>query len=167
MSKSLRIVQWASPHINDRFSTLTVSADRKPVSVAKSPATGEPLVSNGKLGADLIRLAAGESFAPHTHPGDHLLIVVAGRGTISFDGVIYPTRAGQIYMVEGDVPHAVGAVTDHVILAAGAPHHAIDSETRMELVGYEELLADHAMSCLLCGLTAVQPNTLESLGCPH
>ena len=38
------------------------------------------------------------------------------------------TNAGTIYVVKGGVPHAVSAITDHMILACGAPHKPVDSE---------------------------------------
>ena len=130
-------------------------------------ATGEDLVSNGQLGVDLIRLPAGGGFAPHTHPGDHLLIVVAGHGTISYQGRIYPTEAGQVYMVEGSEPHAVSAVTDHCILAVGSPHRPLESADRMTLTEYAAVAADLGrLTCLICHETGT-PDELAAVGCSH
>ena len=124
----LSIVDWAEATSEGDSTCLHVHHRPRPAQMhGARDATGEGLVSNGAIGADIIRLPAGGGFAPHTHPGHHLLIVLAGEGTITYDGVVYPTRAGQIYMIEGEVPHAVGAVTEHVILAAGSPHKPIDS----------------------------------------
>jgi quercetin dioxygenase-like cupin family protein len=173
LSGELKIVKWAEAV--DRGSTnheheqlLRVSLKPRPVRMAHSTATGQGTVSNGYLGADIIRVQAGEGFVPHTHPGDHLLIVIGGRGTITYDGKIYPTEAGQIYMIDGNVPHAVGAISDHVILAVGAPHKPVDSEDRMKPVEYEAVAARiNELHCLICDVTATLPTRLHDLGCAH
>lgn len=167
--EKLRIVDWATASAGEEATVLEVGHHARPVTMhGADGATGESLVSNGALGADIIRLGAGKGFAPHTHPGHHLLIVLAGEGTITYDGVVYPTRAGQIYLVEGLVPHAVGAVTDHVILAAGSPHKAVDAEDRMALVDYEEVVSPVGdLHCLICDQVAPSPLRLHDLGCPH
>jgi quercetin dioxygenase-like cupin family protein len=164
----LRIVRWADDLGIAGEQLLGIDLGARPVGVAHSNATGEGLVSNGLLGADVIRLAAGDGFVPHTHPGDHLLVVVGGRGTITCGGKIYPTRAGEIYMVEGEVPHAVGAITDHVILAVGSPHRPVDAPDRMAPVGYDAITADvDDLHCLICDLHARYPRRLHEVGCPH
>src|SRR5262245_8434145 len=127
----LRIARWAT-HGDYRapiasrtgMSTLLVHDGARPTPMAHSPAgvTGAGLASNGMRGVRVIRVPAGRGFPPHTHPGDHLLIVVAGFGTIAVGGRVYATQAGEVYMIAGSEPHAVGAVSDHVILAVGSPH---------------------------------------------
>lgn len=165
----LRIVEWArNAGADGNVQNLAVELGERSAVVAQSAATGEALVSNGMLGADVIRLAAGEAFAPHTHPGDHLLIVIGGEGTVTYGGKIYPTRAGQIYMIEGQTPHAVGAITDHVILAVGCPHKTIDADDRMTLTEYAAITIDLAeLHCLICDKTAVLPQRIHERGCPH
>jgi quercetin dioxygenase-like cupin family protein len=164
----LRIVRWASDLGMAGEQLLGVALGQRQAKMAHGNATGEALVSNGSLGADIIRLAAGDGFVPHTHPGDHLLIVVGGLGTITCGGKIHPTRAGEIYMVEGQVPHAVGAITDHVILAVGSPHRPLDVTDRMAPVGYEAVTADvDDLSCLICDFRARYPRRLHEAGCPH
>lgn len=172
----LRIVRWA--HALDTRETMApdevalqllgVSLAPRPMRMPQSPATGQGLVTNGHLGVDIIRLGAGRGFVPHTHPGDHLLICVGGLGTITYDGHIYPTQAGQVYMVEGEVPHAVGAITDHVILAVGSPHKAVDDTGRMQPVAYREVLAElGSLTCLICQKTATYPTLPHDIGCTH
>ena len=147
---------------------LGVDLSERSIPVAHSHATGEALVSNGQLGADIIRLAAGDGFVPHTHPGDHLLMVIGGEGTITCGGQILPTRAGDVFMIEGQIPHAVGAISDHVILAVGSPHRPIDAADRMTEVGYEEITTEiQRLHCLICDLQAQLPDRLHQLGCPH
>jgi len=165
---TIKIVRWASDLGVVKNQVLGVDLAARMAHMAHSNATGESLVSNGFLGADIICLSAGDGFVPHTHPGDHLLIVVGGQGTITYDGKIYPTRAGQIYMVEGKVPHAVGAITDHVILAVGAPHRPVDSVDRMTPVEYQDVTAEiNQLYCLICNISATYPDRMHDVGCPH
>ncbi|WP_067463694.1 condensation domain-containing protein [Actinomadura macra] len=115
------------------------------------------------VGADVIRLPGRAGFAPHTHPGHHVLAVLAGIGTITYGGQVHRTEAGQIYLVEGEVPHAVGAISDHLILAVGAPHKPVDSAERMDLVPYTEVLVpDGDLDCLICEVSARLPGRLHS-----
>lgn len=149
---------------------VAVDGRERPVPMYGTKATGQPMVSNGHLGVDLIRVPAGEGFAPHTHPGDHLLIAIRGEGTVTVDGRIYQTRAGQVYMVEGAVPHAVGAITDHVLLAVGAPHRPIDAADRMTLTDYDAVAATISgdVTCLVCnGQPTGTLDQLRAAGCPH
>ena len=138
------------------------------MTVHGADATGQPLVTNGEIGADLIRLAAGSGFAPHTHPGHHILTVVGGTGTITYDGRVYQTEAGQTYLIEGAVPHAVGAITDHVLIAVGSPHKAIDAHDRMAPVPYEEVIAETGdLTCMICQTSVRAPKRLHAARCPH
>jgi quercetin dioxygenase-like cupin family protein len=148
--------------------TLNVDLGPRPVQLTDSVATGLPLVSNGYLGADIIRLGKGERFRPHVHIGDHLLLAIGGEGTVTFGGRIYPVFAGEIYLVPGGIPHAVGAISDHVLLSIGAPHRAIDAFDRMQAVSYEEIVSEPGdMECLLCGLTSQGVARLHEHGCQH
>lgn len=154
VSRQLEIAEWAK-------GVFLWPADAT-VPMKGSPAMGRRLVTNGHLGVDLIRLHAGESFSPHTHPGDHVLIVIDGRGTIVCDQRVYPTDAGSVYLVPGAVPHAVGAITECAILAVGSPHKAVDAPDRMELVSYAAVATEIGeLHCLVCG-TLCNPGD-----CPH
>jgi len=71
-------------------------------------------------------------------------------------------------MIEGKVPHAVGAITDHVILAVGAPHMPVDSVERMTPVEYEAVTAElNELHCLICDKIAIYPQRLHDAECPH
>jgi quercetin dioxygenase-like cupin family protein len=165
---TLRFAEWAGAERDAGGELLRPDTRPRPTPMVGTTATGQGLVGNGHLGIDLIRAPAGGGFAPHTHICDHLLIVVAGRGTIAYDGTVYETGPGQVYMIEGAVPHAVGAIDDHVILAVGMPHRAVDSPDRQELVEYETVRTDMGdLTCMICGLTAPRPMHLADLGCPH
>jgi quercetin dioxygenase-like cupin family protein len=165
---SLILSQWADGVEFAGRRWLEVGTGERSHAMSGTTATGEPLVSNGHLGVDLIRVPAGGGFAPHTHVGDHLLIIVAGTGTVAYEGRIYRTQPGQVYLVEGAKPHAVGAVTDHVLLAVGTPHRAVDATDRQTVVAYEAVAAKLGdLHCELCGVSAVLPQTLHDAGCPH
>jgi quercetin dioxygenase-like cupin family protein len=114
------------------------------VPVHGAPALGLPLHTNGHLGADLLHVKAGDRFPVHTHPGDHLLLCLAGKGTISVGKITYNVVPGDIYMVDGLVPHAVGAAPDaeHVLVAIGAPHKPVDSPERMQWTDWDGLKVD-------------------------
>ncbi len=100
-------------------------------------AKGHALHSNGHLGADMLYVPAHQQFPVHTHPGDHLLLCVKGTGTITIGQVTYHVKPGDLYMVDGLIPHAVGAGDDpHVLVAIGAPHKPIDSTERMEFTDW-------------------------------
>jgi quercetin dioxygenase-like cupin family protein len=165
----LLIVDWADAIIQEEATKLSVSHRPGALPMMHAPgATGTPLVTNGAIGADLIQLTKGAGFVPHTHPGHHVLVVVGGEGTITYGGNVYPTRAGQTYLIEGEVPHGVGAITDHVILAVGAPHKLVDAEERMLPVPYVEVTADDGdLNCLICNVRACYPARLHDESCPH
>lgn len=163
----LLIERWANRFATQAHEHLGVGTLPAGVEMYGTKATGAPLVSNGFLGVDMIRVPAGEGFAPHTHPGDHLLIVVSGESTITYDGRIYRACAGEVYMVEGAVPHAVGAITDTAILAVGAPHRPVDAVDRQELVEYAAVASPVAtLFCEPCGVEGT-PWALRQGGCRH
>lgn len=93
----------------------------------------------GAMGGDLLDLPAHCRFPLHVHPGHHILLCLRGTGTFTVGGVVHDVVPGDLMMVEGDVPHAVGAGPDgHVLMAIGAPHKPLDSEERMRLVDGSE-----------------------------
>jgi len=168
-SALLSIVDFAKlVESTEGASLLQIEHGRRPVKMHGANATGESLVTNGAIGADIIRLPAGYGFSPHTHPGHHVLAVLGGRGTITYAGRVYETTAGQIYLVEGLVPHAVGAISDHVILAVGSPHRTVDSEERMTLVEYQAVVSPVGdLHCLICDKRSRMPRLLHEEECPH
>jgi quercetin dioxygenase-like cupin family protein len=94
------------------------------------------------LGVDRIVMQPGSGFPLHTHEGDHLLVILAGAGSIHIDGVDYPLVEGDSIYVPAEYPHGVGGPTNgrpFELLAFGIPHHPIDSTSRMRVV--EGLLA--------------------------
>ncbi len=160
------VARWAEWSTAADHTSLTVAHEALPLAVHGAvDATGLPLVTNGELGADLLRLPAGSGFVPHTHIGHHVLVIVGGQGTLTYGGEVLETNAGEVYLVDGGVPHAVGALTDHVILAVGAPHMPVDSTDRMQAVAYAEVLSPaHDLTCTICEIAA---HWLHDTDCPH
>ena len=71
-------------------------------------------------------------------------------------------------MIEGAVPHAVGATTDHLILAVGAPHRSLESEDRQALAAYASLLMPlGSITCHICNIAGRSGDELARLGCVH
>ena len=166
---TLNIQVWAQDlGVKDGHQHLSVDLAQRGVPMAHSSAMGEGLISNGAMGGDVIHVKAGHGFVPHTHPGDHLLIIIGGEGTITYGGKIYPTRAGQIFMIKGQVPHAVGAITDHSILAVGSPHKLVDDPERMAPVEYKQVTTDiEELHCLICDVRTKTPQRPHDRGCSH
>ena len=131
--------------VNLREAAQAVRSEGVPVHGA--PATGLPLHSNGHMGADVLHVPAGKSFPIHAHPGDHLLLCLEGEGTISVGGVTYAVGPGDLYMVDGQTPHAVGAGAgaDHVLVSIGAPHKPVDSPERMWFTDWTGRRVAHAL----------------------
>lgn len=160
----LDVHEWGSPTIGGGVLPFRGPL---PADMVNTQATGLALAGGDELGVDLIAVEAGSGFAPHTHPGDHLLIVVSGRGTVTWDGRIWPTRPGMVYFVPGLAPHAVGAIDDHLILAVGSPHRPVDSEDRQALVEYLAVASPLGeLHCLICD-RAGSPAYLRGQGCTH
>ncbi len=65
-------------------------------------------------------------------------------------------------MVAGDIPHAVGGITDHTILAVGSPHRSVGDDSRMKPVAYEEITASlGSLECLICHKSSSLPHFLH------
>lgn len=166
----LSIYTFASHTVTARGTDLHVTNEERPYKMAHSSATGDvgADMESQEIGADIIRLNGGDGFVPHTHPGNHVLCVLSGRGTIAYNGVVVPTFPGQVYIVEGGKPHGVSAIDDHVILAIGAPHKPVDSADRMVPVAYETVLSPMGtVYCMVCKLGVHLPTRLHDMNCSH
>jgi quercetin dioxygenase-like cupin family protein len=106
-----------------------------PINVHDAPAKAHKLLTNGHLGADLLVVEPDSRFPLHTHPGDHLLLVITGTGGVFYGGEDVATRPGDLCLVPGGVPHSVYAgKRGQIIMAIGAPHTPVDSHERMAIV---------------------------------
>ncbi|GAA4085303.1 cupin domain-containing protein [Actinomadura miaoliensis] len=114
-----------------------------PVHGADATGLALHLSGDGHLGADMLRVPPHTSFPIHVHPGHHLLLCLEGEGTITVDQVTHRIRPGDLYMVDGQVPHAVGAGdTEHVLVAIGAPHKPVDDPSRMTFTDWQGFAVD-------------------------
>lgn len=96
---------------------------------------GMPLVKHGLFGADILSFAPRASTEVHTHPGDHILFVVAGGGFLVFDGEFHNLAQGDCYFVPGAVPHQVGAAEISLtLLSIANDHRPVDSAERLDIV---------------------------------
>lgn len=151
---------------------LLVGVGARSVQLAGSEATGQPLLTNGRIGVDVIRIPAGKGFGPRALSSDRVLIVAGGMGTIALGGKVYPTQAGEVFVIDADVPHAITARSDHVLLTVGAPHEPVGSGGP-DPVEYRRLLSGDggSLRCLVCEgePLAEFPELLHdaAFGCPH
>lgn len=140
--RSLQAAEWAD-YQNGR---LSIDGSERPIKMQNSDGTGTPLLKNGKLGADVIRFAANEGVAEHTHIGQHVLFVLRGIGVVKYDGVDNSLYPGKGYLVESWVPHAIYAdkEDDLVLLVVGDDHVSLNDPNRMNLTqtGEQERLPD-------------------------
>lgn len=102
-----------------------------PMQMAASDGRGLALVKRGAFGADLIRFAPGTGVAEHTHPGDHVLIVVSGTGWVDYDGVPHRLEQGAIYLVPGAVRHAIRAESELSLVSVANDHRDVGSPERL------------------------------------
>jgi quercetin dioxygenase-like cupin family protein len=90
------------------------------------------------VGADRIIMQPGAEFELHTHPGAHILYVLAAHGFIHINGIDYAMAKGDTVYVPAAYPHGVKtdpAVRDPLeLLAFGVPHMPLSSRHRMSLV---------------------------------
>lgn len=103
------------------------------------PAYGEKLLSNGTIGVDMLVVPPGAGFPVHVHAGHHLLLCISGPGTFSLAGQVHTVDVGDLSMIEGNVPHAVGNpnAQPHVLLAIGCPPRELDAEDRMTVTDWD------------------------------
>lgn len=102
------------------------------------PGVAETIHLGVPIGADRLIMQPGSAFELHTHPGAHILYVLASRGFIHIDGVDYEMKAGDTVYVPAEYAHGVKTnpkVHEPLqILAFGVPHMPVESKERMTLV---------------------------------
>jgi len=105
-----------------------------PIQMKHSDGTGLPLVAYKNFGADVVRFPAGKGVGTHTHIGAHILIVLEGEGFVEYEGVDHPLQPGIVYMIPGNIKHAIKATTELILIAVGNDHRPLDSEERLHVV---------------------------------
>ena len=97
-----------------------------------------PTLENVEIGADLIEMQPGSSFPLHTHPGEHILYVIHGRGFVHVDGIDHAIKEGDTIFVPAEYAHGVktseASTSPFLLLAFGYPHKHIGALDRMRIV---------------------------------
>ncbi len=65
------------------------------------------IVNGENLTMTLVELPAGFANQAHRHPNEQLGYVLAGEVTYDVAGEIIVCRAGEVYLIPPDVPHAI------------------------------------------------------------
>lgn len=103
------------------------------LSMHGSEGTGIRLLKHGEFGADLVHFAPGKRTDRHTHPGDHILLVLSGKGWLEYGPEKKLLEQGLIYLVPGSVPHAVGASEGEplLLLSVANDHRDVSAGDRL------------------------------------
>lgn len=132
----LQQARWAD--FNESEKTLVSFEGKQPIQMSHSDGTALPLLVDdslpAKFGADIIRFEGGKGVGLHTHVGAHILLVTKGKGTLTYHTEKHPMFEGMIYLVPSNVPHAIDAETELVLIAIGNDHQPADSDSRLEVV---------------------------------
>lgn len=100
-----------------------------------SQAHGIPLVKQDNFAADILHFLPGEKTSLHTHPGNHILFVVDGGGTLTYSYEHHPLVKGTCYLVPGSTPHRVSADERGMyLLSIADTHRNVDSKERAEVI---------------------------------
>lgn len=97
---------------------------------------GELTAAGMPIGADLIEMQPGAAFAPHEHPGDHILYFISGRGRVLIDESWHDVSGGSLIFIAAEHPHAVqGPPAEDgeplLIVSIGHPHTHVNAKNRM------------------------------------
>ena len=70
----------------------------------------------------VVRLRTGESLEPHRHAQPETYFTLAGRGTVTIEGVVHPVEPGRLLFIPGNAEHQINNVEadDLLILYAFA-----------------------------------------------
>ncbi|MES2409692.1 MAG: cupin domain-containing protein [Patescibacteria group bacterium] len=131
----LQQAKWAN--VSEKGNLVSLQGEQ-PIPMQHSYGTALPLLLDSstpqKFGADLIRFAPGKGVGLHTHVGAHILSVTKGTGILVYKDERHPMFPGMIYLIESNVPHAIEAETELVIIAIGNDHRPAVSPERLEIV---------------------------------
>ena len=87
------------------------------------------------VGGDIIYMPGGKAFPLHTHPGHHVLVMIHGKATVAYDGVVHTMLPWDFFVIPGNEVHNVAATDDSVFIAVGWPRHkALGDPKRMTIV---------------------------------
>jgi quercetin dioxygenase-like cupin family protein len=105
-------------------------------SMHNSDAVGKALLKHGGFAADLIRFPPSGKVGLHTHPGNHMLFCMEGKGKVQYYESFHDLYPGVCYLIEGIVPHAVFADEQEslTLLVIADDHRAVESQDRLTMV---------------------------------
>ncbi|MEI8103672.1 MAG: cupin domain-containing protein [Candidatus Moraniibacteriota bacterium] len=133
---NLKQARWAD--FNETTLHIASFEGQQPIQMKHSDGTALPLLvddsKSNKFGADIIRFAPGKGVSLHKHIGAHILMVTKGTGTLVYGDERHPMFAGMIYLVPSNIPHAIEAITELVLVAIGNDHKPANSEDRLSLI---------------------------------
>ena len=132
----LKFTKWANV---DPENGLLISLEgQQPLQMHESDGTALSLVLDDttakKFGADVVRFAPGTGVRLHKHVGAHVLMVTKGTGILTYENEKYEMFPGMIYLVPSNVPHAISATTELVLVAVGNDHRPADSAERLDII---------------------------------
>ena len=143
-TENLKQAKWALPGQGNELESFS---GEQPIKMKHSDGTARPLVVDdsaiNKFGADIVRFEAGKGVGLHTHVGAHILLVTKGTGILTYGckhGLDGPAEEqhemfpGMIYLIPSNMPHAIKAITELVLVAVGNDHKPADSEERLDVV---------------------------------
>lgn len=98
-----------------------------------------PACIQGSMSCSVIELSPSTGFEKHTHPSDHVLVILSGGGVFNYSDegeecqLIF--EAGDVFPVPGQFPHAVSAGNDGLrFLSIANPARTLEDKDRMHLV---------------------------------
>ena len=58
----------------------------------------------------VVRLRTGESLEPHRHAQPETYFTLAGRGTVTIEGVVHAVEPGRMLFIPGNAQHQINNV---------------------------------------------------------
>ena len=112
-----------------------------------SDASGKNLLKQGPFAADLIRFPPGGKVELHTHPGNHMLFCIDGKGLVQYGDQFHELHPGVCYLIEGMVPHAVFAddSSQLTLIAIADEHYDVSSSSRLDMCDQASPISDESI----------------------
>lgn len=86
------------------------------VSVQPGQVVSRTLAQNAHVSVTLFAFAKGEEISTHASGGDAMVLVLAGKGCFTVNGVPYEAAAGETLVMPAGKPHAVYAAENFKML---------------------------------------------------
>ncbi|MEQ1903186.1 MAG: cupin domain-containing protein [Pirellulaceae bacterium] len=66
-------------------------------------------------------ISANHSIPNHSHPHQQVVNVISGEFELTVDGTPHHMRAGDVFIIPGDVPHSGRSITDCYLIDVWHP----------------------------------------------